>query len=323
MFALVFDQFGLADVLHWQEVPDPVATADQALVRLDAAGLNFADVYRRRGNYHLDSRPPWILGYEGSGTIVGFGGSDQGIFKPGDRVGFADAPKANAELVAVPLDKLVLLPTWIDSDQAAALLLQGLTAQYLCSDSFDLKAGQTAVVHAAAGGVGLLLTQMAVARGAAVIALASSEVKRQAARESGATHVIDPAVSWAAEVQKLTGGRGADVVFDSVGSTLGDSFAAARTGGAVVFYGFAGGDPAPVDPRLLMDRSLTLTGGDLWNVLTCAEERRARAAKLFGLVRDGQLAATIAARIPMAKGADAHRLLESRSVIGKVLLTLS
>ncbi len=323
MFALVFDEFGTPDVLHWMEVPDPIVAKDEAIVRIEAAGLNFADVYRRRGNYHLDSRPPWILGYEGSGTIIALGNTDQTLFKIGDRVGFADAPKANAELVAVSCDKLVPLPDWIDSDQAAALLLQGLTAQYLCQDSFDLKAGQTAVIHAAAGGVGLLLTQMAVARGASVIALASSKEKRAAAMTAGAAHALDPALSWAEEVKKLTGGRGADMVYDSVGSTLGDSFEATRTGGAVVFYGFAGGDPAPVDPRLLMDRSLTLTGGDLWNVLTSAEERRARASKLFDQVHTGQIEAKIAARIPMAEGAEAHRLLESRSVIGKVVLTLA
>jgi NADPH:quinone reductase len=322
MHALVFDRFGSPEVLEWREVPDPIIRAGEALVSIDAAGLNFADVYRRRGNYHLDSRPPWILGYEGAGTIVGFGGEDHGGFALDDRVGFADVPRANAERVAAPLDRLIALPPWIESDQAAALLLQGLTAQYLCQDSFDLKAGQTAVVHAAAGGVGLLLIQMAVARGANVIALASSGAKRAAATHAGAKHALDPAERWGTVVKRLTAGRGADVVYDSVGTTLSESVESARIGGAVVFYGFAGGDPPLVDPRMLMDRSLTLTGGDLWNVLVNADERRKRAATLFDLVRVGHVKSRIAARIPMHEGADAHRLLEGRTVIGKVLLTV-
>lgn len=318
MHALAFDRFGGPEVLAWQELPDPPLAPGHALVRIAAAGLNFADVYRRRGNYHLAGSPPWILGYEGAGTVVDGGSGDVAV---GTRVAFADAPHANAELVAVPVDRLIPLPEWISEETAAALLLQGLTAQYLCEDSYAVRAGQTAVVHAAAGGVGLLLCQLLAHAGARVIAMASTAEKREAAREAGATHLLGYDGDWAEEVHALSGG-GADVVYDSVGTTLPGSLAAARTGGAVVFYGFAGGDPAPVDPRVLMDRSLTLTGGDLWNVLTTAEERRRRAARLFELVRDGALNVRIAARVPMRDGADAHRLLEGRGTIGKVVLTL-
>jgi NADPH2:quinone reductase len=322
MRALVFDRFGGPEVLDWRDVADPVLEPGTALVRIEAAGLNFADVYRRRGNYHMDATPPWILGYEGAGEIVDL--SDEAAaagLRIGQHVGFADSPRANAELVAVPAEKLIPLPADISFETAAALLLQGLTAQYLAADSYAVKAGDLAVVHAAAGGVGLLLTQILVAKRATVAALASSVDKRAAAEAAGATATFDYDGDWPARIRERFG-RGADVVFDSVGSTLPRSLDAARTGGAVVFYGFAGGDPAPVDPRQLMDRSLTLTGGDLWNVLTSPEERRGRANRLFDAVRAGTLNPEIAARVPMAKGAEAHRLLEGRSTIGKVLLVM-
>jgi len=320
MKALVFDRFGGPDVLQWREIADPAPAPGEALVRIAAAGMNFADVYRRRGDYHMDAAQPWVLGYEGAGTIVALGEGDAGGWRVGDRVGFADHPRANAELVAAPYDKLIALPDDVTEETAAAVLLQGLTAQYLVSDSYRVRPGDLAVVHAAAGGVGLLLTQMLVARGASVIGLASSATKQAAARAAGAAHALAAEGDWPQAIAALAG-RPADVVYDSVGSTLAQSMAAARTGGTVVFYGFAGGDPAPVDPRRLMDRSLTLTGGDLWNVLTSAAERRRRAGELFAMLSSGQLKPVIAARIPFAEGARAHALLESREVIGKVVLT--
>ncbi|MBA8878329.1 quinone oxidoreductase family protein [Phyllobacterium myrsinacearum] len=321
MFALTLEEFGGADALHWREIPDPRLEPGFALVRIKAAGLNFADIYRRKGNYHMDAIPPWVLGYEGAGEIVALAGDNLQGFRIGTRVGFADAPRANAEIVAIPLDKLIPLPDDIGFDVAASLLLQGLTAQYLVSDSYNIRGGEWALVHAAAGGVGLLLTQMLAARGAKVIALASSPEKRAAASAAGALHSICYEGDWSAHVIELSG-HGVDVVYESVGSTLPESLAATRTGGAIIFYGFAGGNPAPIDPRILMDRSLTITGGDLWNVLTGPEERRRRAATLFAMVQSEKIKTTIAARIPMQNGAEAHRLLESRGIIGKVILTL-
>ena len=320
MHALLFEKFGGPDVLHWDEQPDPVPAPGQALVRMRSVGLNFADVYRRNGNYHLSGTAPWILGYEGAGVIERSAATDQ-LFPVGTRVGFADMPYANAELVAVDLEKLILLPDDITFDSAAATLLQGLTAQYLVTDSYRVRRGDVAVVHAAAGGVGQLLVQMLKALGATVLGVASSATKRSAVLAAGA----DAACGYdelLAQTQRLSAGRGADVVYDSVGRTLGDSLAAARIGGTVVFYGMAAGDPDPVDPRLLMDRSLTLTGGDLWNVLTSAAIRRERAAALFAQIRAGQLQPNIAARFPLSEGARAHAYLESREAIGKVLLTL-
>ena len=322
MHALVFHQFGDADVLYHEAVPDPAPGPEQALVRMRAVGLNFADIYRRKGNYHLAGSPPWILGYEGAGEVVS-APSGSGL-QPGQRVGFADSPFANAELCAVDVDRLIPLPDAISFETAAASLLQGLTAQYLCRDSYAVRAGDWAVVHAAAGGVGLLLTQMLRRLGARVIAIASTEAKRQAVREVLGTDpsvvAVIPTEGWLQAVQALTGGRGADVVYDSIGTTLTDSMAATRTGGTVVFYGMAAGDPAPVDPRRLMDRSLALVGGDLWNVLTSAQERRARAAQLFEWILAGDVQLRIAHTFDLRDGAQAHRALEGRQAIGKVLM---
>ena len=320
MHALLFEKFGGPEVLHWGEQPDPVPAPGQALVRMQSVGLNFADVYRRNGNYHLSGTAPWVLGYEGAGVIERPASGDQ-LFPVGTRVGFADMPYANAELVAVDLDKLIPLPDDITFDTAAATLLQGLTAQYLVTDSYKVRRGDVAVVHAAAGGVGLLLVQMLKGLGATVLGVASSAMKRAAVLAAGADAAFgyDELIE---QTRQLTAGRGVDVVYDSVGRTLGDSLAAARIGGTVVFYGMAAGDPDPVDPRLLMDRSLTLTGGDLWNVLTSASIRRERAAGLFAQIHAGQLQPNIAARFLLSEGAQAHAYLESREAIGKVLLTL-
>ena len=321
MHALTFSRFGGPDVLEWTQLPDPRPAPGFAIVRTAAIGLNFADVYRRQGRYHLAGSAPWIAGYEAAGTIADLHVEDSdGHWLVGQRVAFADCPHANAECVAVPLDKLIRLPEAIDFDTAAAVLLQGLTAQFLVSDSHAVRAGETVLVHAAGGGVGLLLTQLAAARGARVIALASSRDKLDAALQAGAiAAVLSGDADWAARAREQLG-EGADVVYDSIGRTLRDSLMLARTGGTVVFYGMAAGDPDPVDPRLLMDRSLTLVGGDLWNVLTSAQQRQARADALFAAIEQGRLKVPVAARIPLREGARAHALLEGRSVSGKVLL---
>lgn len=320
MHALTFDRFGPANVLRWTEHPDPQPGPRQAVVRMKSVGLNFADVYRRNGNYHLSGSAPWVLGYEGAGVVEVAAEGDT-RFPVGTRVGFADMAHANAERVAVDLDRLIPLPDDIDFDTAAAVLLQGLTAQYLVTDSFVVRRGDVAVVHAAAGGVGLLLVQMLKALGAVVLGIASSEAKRDAVMVAGADAAVGYG-EWVDAARALTGGHGANVVYDSVGRTLPDSLAVARIGGTVVFYGMAAGNPDPVDPRVLMDRSLTLTGGDLWNILTSAEVRRERAAALFEQIRRGVVTPRIAARFALRDGAQAHAYLESRAAIGKVLLTL-
>lgn len=318
MYAIVFERFGAADVLEWREVDAPRLKEGQALIRIKAAGLNYADIYRRRGNYHMDATPPWILGYEGAGEIIEMCGESPD-FKLGDRVAFADSPRANAELVAVPFEKLVKLPDDISFETAAAVFLQGLTAQYLIRDSSKVAKGDIALVHAAGGGVGLLLTQMLAGAGVTVIGLASNEEKAAAARASGASLILANDDDWAERIQEQHG-RGVDVVYESTGQTLLKSMATLRTGGAIVFFGFAGGEPPLIDPRMLMDRSLTITGGDLWNVLTGPEERRTRAKDLLWLCRKGVVVPTIAANIPMSQARRAHELLEGRATVGKILL---
>ena len=321
MKALYFNDFGAAEVLRYGELPEPEIKSGQALVKMHAVGLNFADVYRRRGNYHLAGKPPFILGYEGAGEIVAVGETSPTDLKPGDRAAFADSPFANAELVAVDTEKLVKLPAAIDYETAAAAMLQGLTAHYLTNDSHRIKAGETALVHAAAGGVGLLLTQIIKIKDGKVLAVVSSEAKRTAALEAGADTAVLYNEDWVEEARKFgKNENGVDVVFDSVGTTLDASLAAVRTGGQVVFYGMAGGDPEKVDPRRLMDESKTLTGGDLWNVLTSGKERKCRSAELFSWITEGKLKVRIAKRFPLADTRAAHEFLESRAAIGKVLL---
>lgn len=321
MQALCFREFGGPGVLRMEEFPDPVPGPGCALVRMGAIGLNFADIYRRKGNYHLSGEPPWIAGYEGAGVIEGIHGDDLHGLKTGDRVAFADAPFANAELVAVPFEKLIPLPADIAVETAAGLLLQGLTAQYLARDSHSVKPGECVLIHAAAGGVGLLLTQIAKRLGARVLGLVSSEAKRQAALEAGADEVGLYSEDWVEAAHRFSAsGAGMDVVYDSIGSTLRQSLDALRAGGHAVFFGMAGGDPQPVDPRYLMDTSKTLTGGDLWNVLRNHEERILRANELFEWVRTGALNLRLAASFPLSEGAAAHAFLEGRGAIGKVLL---
>lgn len=319
MKALQYRTFGSPDVLEWRDSAAPVAAAGQVIVKLAAAGLNYADIYRRQGRFTPFGSAPWVPGMEGAGTIVDLGADGAAAgFRLGEAVAWCDHPGSNAELVAVAIDKLIALPSSISPQQAASVLLQGLTAHYLVHDSHPLAAGEWTVVHAAGGGVGLLLIQIIKKLGGRVIALASSPDKRQAAQEAGAD-IAAGYEHWVERVQALTGG-GADVVYDSVGTTLLDSLAATRVGGRTVFYGMAGGEAPAVPPLLLMERSLTLTGGDLWNVLTTPAIRRARAAELFSWIDAGALTSRIAATFALHDGAQAHRFLESRAAIGKVLL---
>jgi len=319
MKALVFETFGGPEVLQYKEIADPSITDDELLVRTKAVGLNFADIYRRKGNYHLAGQPPFILGYEGAGVVEKVGANIDNI-RVGDRIAFADVPFANAELVAVPRDKAILLPADISFETAAAILLQGLTAQYLVTDSYAIQRGDTVLIHAAAGGVGQNLIQMAKLKGANVIGLTSSKEKAQVATTIGADHVFLYKEQWVQKVKETTGGQGVHVVYESVGSTLQESFEATKIGGTVVFFGMSGGDPVAVDPRMLMDTSKTLTGGDLWNVLTSFEERKIRAQQLFDWLIEGMITMQEPTIFALEDGAKAHALLESRKSIGKIVL---
>ncbi|TYR78628.1 quinone oxidoreductase [Priestia megaterium] len=319
MKALVFEEFGGPEVLEYKDIENPCIKADEVLVSTKAIGLNFADVYRRKGNYHLSGNPPYILGYEGAGVVEQVGANISNI-KVGDQIAFADVPFANAELVAVPAEKAVPVPSNISFEIASSVLLQGLTAHYLTQDSYQVKPGDMILVHAAAGGVGQILVQIVKMLGGNVIGLTSSKAKAEVAYKAGADFVLLYEENWPKKVKDITNGKGADAVYESVGSTLEDSFAATRIGGTVVFYGMVGGDPAPVDPRMLMDTSKTLTGGDLWNVLVSHEERFTRSKQLFDWISQGKLAIAAPVTFPLRDGAEAHKLLESRKSTGKILL---
>ncbi|MFF2911609.1 quinone oxidoreductase family protein [Paenibacillus sp. NPDC057934] len=320
MKALIFEHFGGPEVLRYADLPDPELEPGTVWVRMKAIGLNFADIYRRRGDYHLAGQAPYILGYEGAG-IVERVAEDVKTVKIGDRVAFADVPYANAELVKVALGHIIPLPDDITFEQSAALLLQGLTAHYLVNDSYSVQPGDEIVIHAAAGGVGQLLTQLAKAKGARVLGLTSSPAKREAALSAGADEVLLYDGDWAsAAIRWSNNGQGVNAVYDSVGSTLMDSFKTTKIKGSVVFYGMAGGNPPHIDPRMLMDTSKTLTGGDLWNHIVTRTNRIERSEKLFEAIRQGHLKMEEPKSFPLRDGAEAHRLLESRSSTGKILL---
>jgi NADPH2:quinone reductase len=316
MKALCFDTFGSPEVLYYGDVAEPTIKDDEVLVKTKAIGLNFADVYRRKGNYHLVGQPPFIAGYEGAGEIIKLGKNVKHL-NIGDRIGFADVPLANAELVAVPVSHALPLPQNISFETAAAILLQGLTAQYLTTDSYQIKPGDIVLVHAAAGGVGQLLVQLGKHFGATVIGLTSSEAKNQAVITAGADDVFLYDNNWK---QQVIDKYAVDVVYESVGSTLTDSFEVTKVGGTVVFFGFAGGEPPLIDPRMLMDTSKTITGGDLWSYLTSAEERVRRSTILFDWVAKGIISVDISKQFALHDGAAAHAFLESRQSTGKILL---
>jgi NADPH2:quinone reductase len=316
MKALTFSAFGDSDVLEYTDLPIPVLKNDEILVEMRAIGLNFADVYRRKGNYHLVGNPPFIAGYEGAGVVVN---SNDTEFKIGDRIAFADVPLANAELVAVPLSKVIPLPERVSFETAATILLQGLTAHYLATDSHKTQKGEIILIHASAGGVGSFLTQISKFLGATVIGLTSSASKAEISLKNGADRVFLYSEDWKDQVLSFCP-NGVDVVYDSVGSTLSDSFEVTKDCGQVVFFGMAGGDPYFINPRMLMDTSKTLTGGDLWSYLTSKEERIKRAHQLFDWIINNKISITTPTVFKLSEGKKAHDYLESRKSTGKIIL---
>lgn len=314
MKALTFFSFGGPEVLQYIDVAEPVLKQSEILVQMKAIGLNYADVYRRQGNYHLKGNPPFIAGYEGAGIVVNANGVDE--FKEGDKICFADVPFANAELVAVPATHAIPLHENISFETAAAIMLQGLTAQYLTQDSYAVNKNDVVLIHACAGGVGSLLVQICKMKGAKVIGLTSSEEKRKTALANGCDKVFLYNVDWA----KLCKEEKISVVYESVGTTLLQSFEAVKDTGSVVFYGFAGGNPPAVDPRMLMDTSKKLIGGDLWSYLISKEERIKRSNLLFEWIASGKIKITPPSTFALKDGKSAHELLESRKSTGKIVL---
>ena len=317
MNALTLLAPGKSDVLEYKEVAGPVLKTDEILVKMEAIGLNFADIMRRNGTYPLRGNAPYINGYEGAGIVVD--SNHHTLFKPGDRIGFADVPFANAELVAVPVDHAIPLPADISSETAASVLLQGLTAQFLTSDSHPVKPGETVLVHAAAGGVGQLLIQVCKLLGATVIGLTSSENKKTICISLGADHVFLYSEDWKTKTLALFP-NGVDVVYESVGSTMKESLEVTRIRGQVVLFGLAGDKLELGNPLWIIAHSKTITGGDLWNYLTSGEERTKRAKQLFGWIQSKQLTVSPPARFKLSEGRQAHDFLESRKSTGKILL---
>ncbi len=317
MKALTFSKFGTSDVLDYIEVPNPQIKNGDILVKNKAIGLNYADIYRRKGNYHLKGNAPYIAGYEGAGVVIE---SKSDKYKAGDRIAYTDVPFANAELIAIPDTHAIPISENVDFTLAASVLLQGLTAHYLCNDSHKVKEGETILIHAASGGVGQILTQLCKAKGATVIGLSRNKNKLQTILLCKADYALELKDDWKLKIMELTKQKGVDVAFDSVGSTLMDSFDVVKDCGHVVFYGMSGGDPEPIDPRMLLDRSISLTGGDLWSFLTSETERIKRANELFGLIKNGELRIKEPVQFKLSEGKSAHEYLESGKSSSKILL---
>ena len=310
---------GEADAMVLEETPDPQPGPEEAVVRLEAVGVNFIDVYHRKGLYPQPL--PFTPGSEGAGTVVAVGPGVTSV-KVGDRVASETLKGAYAQLAVARAERLVALPNGVDARTGAAVMLQGLTAHYLATSTYPLKPGDTCLVHAGAGGVGLLLTQLAVRRGARVISTVSTAEKEALAREAGAHDVIRYTErDFVAEVRWLTGGAGVQVVYDSVGRTTFDgSLDCLARRGMLVLFGQSSGPVPPFDPQILNRKgSLFLTRPTLAHYAV-GEELAARSAELLGWVADGSLAVRVGAEYPLADAAAAHRALEGRETTGKVLL---
>jgi NADPH2:quinone reductase len=312
---------GGREVLQFEELPDPVPAEGQALVRIEAVGVNFIDVYHRTGLYKVPSLP-FTIGQEAAGTVEAVGPGVTGL-APGDRVAYAGVMGAYAEKAVVPADRLVKLPEGVSAKDGAAAMLQGMTAQYLACSTYPLKPGDVCLVHAAAGGVGLLLCQIAKLLGARVLATTSTEDKARLAREAGADEVIlYTEQDFAAEVRRLTDNRGVQVVYDGVGrATFDKSLDSLARRGMMALFGQSSGPVPPFDPSILNAKgSLYLTRPSLFHYIAAREELVARAGDVLGWIREGKLKLRIGLELPLREAAEAHRALEGRTTTGKVLL---
>ena len=320
MQAIRIHETGGPEKLRVDDVTLPVPGAGEVRLRVEAAGVNFIDTYQRSGLYPVTL--PFTLGLEAAGVItaVGAGVTE---FKAGDRVASAKVAGAYATEALVSAVQLVRVPEGVETRTAAAVMLQGMTAHYLACDTFPLKPGDTALVHAAAGGVGLLLVQIAKRRGARVLATVGTDEKARLAREAGADEVcVYTREDFVAAAQKFTGGRGVDVVYDAVGKdTFAGSLDSLRPRGMFVSYGNASGPVAPFSPLLLSQKgALYFTRPTLGHYTATPAELQARAGELLRWVGARELRVRIGATFPLAAAADAHRALEGRATTGKVLL---
>jgi NADPH2:quinone reductase len=318
--AIRVHETGGAEALRLETIPDPVAGPGQVLVRLEAIGVNFIEIYQRRGLYKVPM--PFVPGEEGAGTVVAIGPGVEDV-RIGERVASVNFRGAYAELSVADANKVVPIPDGLDARAAAAVMLQGMTAHYLATSVHALQPGDRCLVHAAAGGVGLLLCQIAKRRNAVVFGTVSTAEKARLAREAGADEVIDYTThDFVAEILRLTAGAKLQVVYDSVGATtyLG-SIDCLVPRGMLVLFGQSSGAVSPIDPLLLSRKgSLFMTRPTLGHYITTRDELVWRAGDVLGWVREGALSARIDRELPLAEVADAHRALEERRTTGKVLL---
>jgi NADPH2:quinone reductase len=310
---------GGAEVLRYEDAPDPVPRAGEALVRVEAAGLNYIDVYYRTGAYH--SPLPFTLGVEAAGVVAAVAPDVQGI-EVGQRVAYTGVLGAYAPLAAVPAQRLVPIPEGISTREAAAAMLQGMTAHYLTTSTYPLRQGDSCLIHAAAGGVGLLLCQIARLRGARVMGTVSTEQKAELARDAGAEVILYTREDFVAEVKKRTRQEGVQVVYDSVGrTTFEKGLDCLVPRGMMVLFGQSSGPVSPVEPQLLTQKgSLCFTRPSLNHYIASRDELLRRSSELFGWIREKKLKLRIGAEFPLKDAAQAHRDLESRKTTGKVLL---
>ena len=310
MRAVVFERNGGPEVLDYREVPDPSPRDGQVLVEVEGIGVNFRDVYEREGQDY-GQKPPAIIGVEGAGRVAG----------TGERVAWINVPSSYAERVASDSKHLVPVPDGVSSDIAAAALLQGITAHYLAHDSYPIHKGDWVLVHAAAGGVGLLLTQIAKQLGAHVIGTTSSEGKAQLAREAGADEVLGYE-DFATRAREMAGGEGVAAVYDGVGkTTFYEGLRAIRPLGRMILYGAASGQPDPLPVALLAKSgSLYVQRPTIQTYTRTPDMLRERAGKVFELIRQSKLNVRIGARYPLADARQAHIDLQARKTTGKILL---
>ena len=317
--AVQIAETGGPEVVQLVQRPDPAPGDGQITVAVAAAGVNFIDTYHRSGLY--DMALPLVLGQEGSGTVLEVGDGVDG-FAVGDRVAWAGSTGSYAERAAVNAAVAYKVPDGVDLDVAAAIGVQGLTAHYLISDCPRIGPGDRCLVHAGAGGTGRLIVQMAKLRGAEVVATVGSDAKAELARAAGADHVVNyTTTDLVGGVEAAVGPEAIDVVYDGVGAAVYDaSLQLLRMRGAMVTFGNASGAVEPKAPLHLMGKSLWLTRPKLWDFIATREALDARTAEVFGWIAAGQLDVRIAARLPLAEAAEAHRLLQGRGLAGKILL---
>src|SRR5579859_5388532 len=320
MKAIRIHKFGGTEELSYDDVPQPEPKAGEVRVKQAAVGVNFIDIYHRKGLYH--NPLPFTLGGEGSGTVesIGDGVTD---LKVGDRVAYASVPAAYAEYVVAPAARMVPVPENVPLEQAAAVMLQGMTAHYLATSTYPIQPGDTVLIHAAAGGAGQLLTQIAKLHGARVIGTVSTEEKADLARSNGADEVIlYTKEDFEEATKRLTNGKGVDAVYDSVGkTTFNQSLNCLRPRGYMVLFGQSSGPVEPINPQILNAKgSLFLTRPTLVHYTATREELLQRSGDLFAWIAAGKLRVRIDRSFPLAQAAEAHQYLEGRQTKGKVVL---